>query len=164
MSQSFFIALERRARRGWAWMPCQLPPQTDEGSEPRVDPGEFWDRGLFYVLSGVEYRVDPGDYPEPLVARPRGAPSDLSPRMSKAMDEESYIVSWLSASEVLLYDWATYERVLGKRDAEFALRYEAHEGRPYPHPRRRHHAPVDFLDLVAALEPIEDHRLLLGME
>ncbi len=156
MSQSFFIALERRTRRGWTWLPCELPPRTDEDSEPRIDPGEFWDRGLFYLLSGVEYRIDVGGYPEPLVVRPRGTPSDLSPRMRKADDEESCIVSWLSASEILLYDWAAYDRIFRRRSAESA--------RPAPHPPRRHYAPVDLLDLVAALEPIEDYRLLVGME
>ncbi|MCA9705085.1 MAG: hypothetical protein KDK70_04445 [Myxococcales bacterium] len=164
MSQSFLIALERRTPRGWTSIPWVLPLRTRDGRESSFDPHGFYDRTFFYVLTSIPHRIDPDDCPRPLVEGPRGAPADLSPELAKAAEEETYLLHWLWASEVLRYDWDAYERFLVEQHLQFERRYQARNGRPSPHPGSRQHAWFEVIDVVAALEPIEDHRLILGME
>lgn len=148
-------------------MRWNLPPVDDDTSTPRLDPREFYDRIFFYTLSSIEYRIDPSDCPEPLVTRSRGAPTDLSPGLASFEEDEIYLLHWLYPSEVLLYDWGAYERFMDQQIHQFEQRYELRNGRPPParRPLRAgHHAPVEFLDVVAALDPLDDHRLIFGME
>ncbi len=164
MSQSFLIELERRTGRGWTRVHWDLPPADHDDQDPRFNPGEFYDRIFFYVLSAVEYRVNPDHCPEPLVVRPRGVPPDLSPGLVEVREDDVYLLHWLYPSEVLLYDWGAYERFLTERNRQFEQRYEEEHGHPFArrHPESEPYTQVEFLDMVAALDPIEDYRLIFG--
>lgn len=141
------LQVERRTAEGWR--PANLDqihrdPWGKVLSVPCFyDFNDFW---LLYVLSGDALRGDPDDMPPPIVPKRRGEPPDLSRELRRvAEDDSAYYISWLTARELLEYDWDAYAKHLCGITG-------------YSAPK-----PTALLDAIAKLQPLDDHRVIIEL-
>ncbi|MEM7158972.1 MAG: hypothetical protein AAF799_39405 [Myxococcota bacterium] len=111
---------------------------------------------FYYALTGVAVggivrgRVDPSEEPPPVVRGPRGLPPGLSSGVRAEIYEvySIWAIHWLGADEILLHDWHPFLQ----REARYSKPGEPEET-----------FTMEFLDAVAKLEPVAEHRLVMWM-
>ena len=136
---------ERRTKAGWQLINLEQvhrDPWRQALDVPAFhDFNDFW---LLYVLSARLLRGDPDDLPPPVVVTPRGPPAGLSRELEQiAQRHDSHYIHWLTAREVLEYDWDAYARFESPIDR-------------YSPPR-----PNELLESIAKLEPLDEHRVIV---
>lgn len=113
MGCDIHMYLEHRKRGAW-----QAVRATDRPGEKRSDDGlliPYWDRNysLFGILAGVR------DDTAPMIAEPKGFPDDASRLIRSEFKEwgvDAHTPSWLTAAEIMAFDWTAPMRHTGLID------------------------------------------------